>query len=602
MSRTKNSNQSVSLNLVLQFPLLRTMRLIWQSGAQWVMALGGLLFLRGGLPILLLYLTKRLIDAIVQKEESYLLIVILAIMGIVSLLVNFSQSLEEWVSEAQSQVVGDYTYSLIHQKSIEVDLEDYENPQYYNKFQRAIQEASYRPAKVVKSIALLSQNTVSFLALSGVLLSLQAGIALILILAVLPNSWLRLRISRQMHQWQYQNILKERLANYYHWILTHYWLAKEIRLFGLGQLFISRFRYLRSQLRKEKIEVSTRYICLDLLTQFCATGAVFGAYGLIIYQTVKGSISIGSLVMYSQALGALQNAFQGISRSLTELYNDNLFLANFYEFLDLKAKRVSPKFPEEFPSPIRNGVIFEQVYYQYHNSQRKALKGINLSIRPGEVIALVGENGSGKTTLTKLLSRLYDPTEGKIMIDGIDLSQFDLVNLRQNISVIFQDYGKYNLSVKENIGLGNLTQEFDLEHIISVAQEAGADDFISQLPKEYETLLGNLFEGGEELSIGQWQKIALARALLRNSQIIILDEPTSALDPKAEFALFEKFRQLLKDQIAILISHRLATVRMADCIYVLDKGLIVEKGSHEELMQKDGIYHHLFDIQSRHYR
>jgi ATP-binding cassette subfamily B protein len=561
-----------------------------------------LLFLRGGLPVLLLYLTKRLIDAIVQKEDSYSLIVILAIMGTVSLLVNFSQSLEEWVSEAQSQVVGDYTYSLIHQKSIEVDLEDYENPDYYNKFQRAIQEASYRPAKVVKSIALLGQNMVSCLALSGVLLSLQAGITLILIVAVLPNSWLHLQVSRQMHQWQYQNILKERLTNYYHWILTHDWLAKEIRLFGLGKLFINRFRRLRYQLRTEKIAVSTRYIGWDILTQFCATGAVFGAYGLIVYQAVKGSISVGSLVMYYQAFGALQTAFQGILRSLTELYNDNLFLANLYEFLDLPPKRVSPAYPQAFPSPLRKGVVFEQVDYQYPNSQRQALREINLSIRPGEVIALVGENGSGKTTLTKLLSRLYDPSEGRIMIDGIDLSQFDLVNLRQNISVIFQDYGKYNLSVKENIGLGNLPQEFDLEQIIPVAKEAGADDFIRKLPQDYETLLGNLFEGGEELSIGQWQKIALARALLRNSQIIILDEPTSALDPKAEFAFFDKFRQLLKDQIAILISHRLATVRMADCIYVLDKGMIVEKGSHEELIRKNGIYHHLFEIQSRHYR
>lgn len=602
MSRKRNITQNLPGKTVFQIPLLRTLRLVRNSSLLWALTLGGLFLIRGGTPILLLYLTKRLIDAITEKENVYSLIAILAITGIVNLIINFSQSLEEWVTEAQSQSVTDYTYSLIHQKSVEVDLEDYENPDYYNRFQRAIQEAAYRPTKVVKSIILLGQNAVSLLALSGVLLSLQAEIALILILAVLPNSWLRLRLSRQMYQWEYKNILRERLANYYHWILTHDWLAKEIRLFGLGSLFINRFRHLRSKLRQEKLQVATRYIGWNLLTHVCASGAVFIAYGLIVYQTIRGTISLGSLVMYYQAFGSLQNAVQGVLSSLMELYKDNLFLANLYEFLDLKPKQVNFPYPQIFPSPIRQSIIFEQVGYQYANSQCKALKEINLSIHPGEVIALVGENGSGKTTLTKLLSRLYDPTEGKITIDGIELSQFDPIALRQQISVIFQDYGKYNLSVRENIGLGNISQEFNLAKIIPIAKEVGVDDFISRLPQEYETLLGKLFEGGEELSIGQWQKIALARALLRDSQIIILDEPTSALDPKAEFAFFEKFRQLLRNQIAILISHRLATVRMADCIYVLDKGSIVEKGNHEELIQKRGIYSHLFDIQSRHYR
>ncbi|MEA5536902.1 ABC transporter ATP-binding protein [Crocosphaera sp. XPORK-15E] len=582
-------------------PLLRTLLLLWESSRKWAIALGGLLLIRGGLPVLFIYLSKRLIDGIIQKENAQFLVILLMITGIINLISQFSQALEEWVSDAQALVVSDYTYDLIHQKSVEVDLEDYENPDYYNKFQRAIQEAAYRPTKVVKSLALLGQNTLSFLAFCGLLLSLQGGIAFVLVLAILPNSWLRLRVSRQMHRWQYKNILKERLANYYHWILTHDWLAKEIRLFELGSLFITRFHRLRSQLRREKLQVATRYIVWDFFSQMCATGAVFGSYGLIVYQTVKGEISVGSLVMYYQAFGGLQKTFQGVLSSLTELYNDNLFLANLYEFLDLKPKQVNPIFPAFFPCPIRQGIVFEKISYNYSNSPRQALKEINLTIRPGEVIALVGENGSGKTTLTKLLSRLYDPTEGRITIDGIDLRQFDLANLRRQISVIFQDYGKYNLSVKENIGLGNLEQGLASTEISTSAKEAGADEFIHRLPQEYETLLGNLFEGGEELSIGQWQKIALARALFRNSQIIILDEPTSALDPKAESAFFEKFRQLLKNQMAILISHRLSTVRMADCIYVLDQGAIVEKGNHEHLIQQGGIYSHLFDLQSRHY-
>jgi ATP-binding cassette subfamily B protein len=306
---------------MILMPLLRTLRLLWKSSRKWTIALGGLLLIRGGLPVLFIYLSKRLIDGIIQKENAQFLVIILMITGIINLISQFSQSLEEWVSDAQSLVVSDYTYDLIHQKSVEVDLEDYENPDYYNKFQRAIQEAAYRPTKVVKSLALLGQNTVSFVAFCGLLLSLQGGIAFVLVLAILPNSWLRLRVSRQMHRWQYHNILKERLANYYHWILTHDWLAKEIRLFELGSLFITRFHRLRSQLRRERLQVATRYIVWDFFSQMCATGAVFGAYGLIVYQTVKGEISVGSLVMYYQAFGALQKAFQGVLSSLTELYN-----------------------------------------------------------------------------------------------------------------------------------------------------------------------------------------------------------------------------------------------------------------------------------------
>jgi ATP-binding cassette subfamily B protein len=312
-------------------------------------------------------------------------------------------------------------------------------------------------------------------------------------------------------------------------------------------------------------------------------------------------LRLGDLVLYYQALQRGQGNIKGLLNSLSGLYEDNLFLANLYEFLDIKPKLIDPPNPKPIPHPMKTGIEFKNVGFQYSTTTRKALKNINLTIKPGEVVALVGENGSGKTTLIKLLCRLYDPTQGRITIDGIDLSQFKTEELRRQISVIFQDYAKYHFTAQENIWLGNIDLPPQSDSIIKAAKRSGADDVITKLPKGYDTILGKLFDKGEELSIGQWQKVALARAFLRDSQLIVLDEPTSAMDPKAEYEVFEKFRQLIKNQSAILISHRLSTVKMADRIYVMDNGTIVEGGTHEELMKLSGTYAHLFEIQASQY-
>lgn len=306
--------------------------------------------------------------------------------------------------------------------------------------------------------------------------------------------------------------------------------------------------------------------------------------------------------MYYQAVQRGQDAFRGLWNGLSNLYEDNLFLFNLHEFLDLKPKIAEPLHPKPLPQLRQIGIKLEQVSFQYPSSTRKGLENISLTIRPGEVVALVGENGAGKTTLIKLLCRLYDPTEGSISFEGVPLHQFTTTDLRRQISVVFQDYAKYHLTAKENIWFGNIDRPPDEGQIEEAARKAGADSVIAGLPKGYETMLGNWFEDGEELSIGQWQKIALARAFLRDAQLIILDEPTSALDAQAEAEVFEKFRQLTKGRSAILISHRLSTVKMADHIYVLEKGRIVESGTHDELMQLGSKYAHLFEIQAQHYR
>jgi ATP-binding cassette subfamily B protein len=603
------TNKALKLKIQRALRLGRALRLVWESGSGWTIASVAVLVVQAILPLLSFYLMKLVVDAVTtgiatsDKGAAFGQVAFLiGLAGIVTLVSHLCGSIEELVSEAQAQVVTDYMYSLLHAKCIEADLENYENPQYYNTFQRALDEASFRPTNVLKGLLQIGQNGVSLLALIGLLFSLHWSIAVILIVAVLPGTLIRLRYADQMYQWQRQKTRTERLANYFHWMLTEEWFAKEIRLFDLGSVFAGRFRNLRYQLHQEKLKIARNHSVTRLVTQTSSTLAVFGSYAFIAYRTVQGAITLGDLVMYHQVFQRVQGSFQGMLSSLTGLYSDNLFLSNLYEFLDLKPKVVEPVHPKLVPRPMQIGIVFNHVSFQYATSNRTALKDITLTIRPGEVVALVGENGSGKTTLIKLLCRLYDPGTGSITLDGIDLREFETTALRREISVIFQDYAKYNLTARDNIWFGNIGCLPTHEGIEVAARRSGADEVITKLPQSYETILGNLFEGGEELSIGQWQKVALARAFLRNSQVIILDEPTSAIDPKAEYEVFKKFRQLIKGQAAILISHRLSTVKMADRIYVMAEGKIVESGTHDELMQLGSKYAHLFETQAQHYR
>ncbi|MGA9350204.1 MAG: ABC transporter ATP-binding protein, partial [Anaerolineae bacterium] len=478
----------------------------------------------------------------------------------------------------------------------------YESPQYYDTLHRAQQEAPFRPTRILNGLVQVAQSGVSLLAMAGLLFSFHWGVAAILFVGVIPGVLVQLRYAGKMYRWQRQRTSAERRSWYFNWLLTGGMYAKEIRLFGLGSLFIRRFRDLRVQLRREKLEIATRRSVAELAAQASAGLAVFGSFIFIAYQAVQGTITLGDLVMYYQAFQRGQGYLRGVLSGLAGLYEDNLFLSNLYEFLDLKPRVVEPAHPKPVPQPMQAGIVFDRVSFQYPAGTRKVLEDITLTVRPGEVVALVGENGSGKTTLVKLLCRLYDPADGVITLDGMDLRQFEAAALRREISVIFQDYAQYHLTARENIWFGNLDLPPDDERIIAAAQQSGADDVIARLPQGYETTLGRWFEDGEELSIGEWQIIALARAFLRNTQIIVLDEPTSALDAKAEYKVFQKIRQLAEGRTAVLISHRFSTVRMADRIYVLNDGRVIESGSHDELVHLGGTYAHLFEIQAQPYR
>ncbi|MEL6578470.1 MAG: ABC transporter ATP-binding protein [Cyanobacteria bacterium J06621_12] len=585
------------------------LRLVWQSSPGWTIARLVLVVFQGLLPLAMIYLAKLIIDTVTlnlraaEPSEVFAQVLPLIIMaGAATILNSLSQSLTELVNTAHSQKVTDYMQGIIHAKSVEADLEYYENAKYHDALQRAQQEAPYRPPQILNRLAQVGQNSISLVAMVGLLVSLHWGIIGILLVATLPAVFVRTKFSKIFYNWQRRRTQLERQSVYLGWMLTNEQFAKEVRLFDLGGWFSQEYRQIRHQLYQEKLSISSKRTLAFFLSQAFAGALVFSVFGYIIYQTIEGALLLGDLVLYYQALQRGQNNLRLTLSNVSGLYEDNLFLANLYEFLDLKPRVIDPEQPKPMPLKIKRGIEFKNVNFSYADSAREALIDINLTIKPGETIALVGENGSGKTTLIKLLCRLYDPISGSISVDGVDLKLFKIADLRRQVSVIFQDYAKYHFSAEENIRLGNIDVPPKDKDIYRAAMESGAHDVVTRLPQGYDTVLGKLFDSGEELSIGQWQKVALARAFLRDSQVIVLDEPTSAMDPKAEYEIFKKFRELIKDQSAVLITHRLSTVKMADRIYVMDGGKIIESGTHDELMQLQQSYANLFETQAQNYR
>lgn len=587
----------------------RALRFVWQAGPGWAISSLALVFIQGLLPLLALYLMKLIVDGVIfalgaaDKTAAFDEVMILILLaGGVALLNAILRLLGNYVREAQSLKVTEYMYGILHAKSTAVDLAYYENPHYLDTLHRAQQEGPYRPTRILDGLIQFARSGISLLAMAGLLFSFHWLLTMLLFAAAIPGVLVRLKFSKKLYSWQRERTSAERKADYFSWLLTGYGHAKEIRLFDLGGLITNWFDKLHAQLRREKLEIVKKRSAGELAAEFCGLLAVFGSLSLIAYRTVNGVITLGDMVMYFQAFQRGFSFLREMLAGMAGLYEDNLFLVNLYEFLDLKPEVKEPLNPLPVPKPLQRGVVFNRVNFHYPTGQKRVLKNISLALNPGEVVALVGENGSGKTTLIKLLCRLYDPVQGVITLDGIDLRRMQTSALRREISVIFQDYAQYHLTARENIWFGNTAAAAGHERMTAVARQAGAHEIIRSLPQGYNTVLGNSFEGGEELSIGEWQKIALARAFWRESQIIILDEPTSAMDAKGEYEVFKGIRRLLKNRTAILISHRFSTVRMADRIFVFEKGSIIERGTHEDLMKTGRKYANMFEKQARHYR
>ena len=602
-------NEKIQKKLKTALHLKEALRLVWKSGPKWTISSIALYVIQGLLPLLSLYLMKLVVDAVaaglIAPDKAAVFKEVFFYIGLsagVVLAGALFATLAGLVASVQSLVVTDYVQDILHSKSIEMDLEYYENSEYFDTLHRAQKQAPFRPTNIVRGLAGVGQSGIAILGIAGLLFALHWALIPILFFSALPAVFIRIIYANKMYDWERSQTPSHRWINYLNSIITSDVYAKEVRLFGLGSLFKKDYGDLRKLLRKEVVEIISKRSFSDLVSQTVTTMAIFGSFAFIAYGTILGTSTIGDLVMLYQALQRGQNYLRQMLLSLSGLYEDNLFLADLHEFLNLEPKIGEPTHPKTIPKPIQKEIVFDRVGFKYPTGTREVLKDISMTIRPGEKVALVGGNGTGKTTLVKLLCRLYDPSSGRITIDGIDIREFEKRALRGEISVVFQDYAKYHFTARKNIWLGNIDTSSDHKKIVEAAQFAGADEVINSLPNGYDTLLGKRFEKGEELSIGEWQKVALARAFMREAQIIILDEPTSALDAKAEFEVFKRFNKLAEGKTAILISHRLSSVRMVDKIYVLDEGRIIESGTHDELIRNNETYHQLFETQAQYYR
>lgn len=594
-------------------PFIQTLRyalsFVWQSSPS--LAVGSIVVrvIQGLLPLAVLYLTKLLIDAVteglkVPSQDASLtpITTILAGLAVAAVIGAMLTVVSSLISRIHAQVVTDHMHALLQAKSVEVDLEYYENARYQDTLHRAQQEAPYRPTSILNSLLQFGQDGISLLAMAGILWWLHWAVIPVLALTAIPYFFVRLQQSNRLFAWERERTPLERKAWYVNMLLTQAAAAKEVRLFDLGPRLREWFREARTVLRRERIALERRWALAGLAAQIVGVAGVFGVYSFVAVRTFQGLLTVGDLVMFFQAIQRASGFLEGLGWSVSNLYESNLFLTTLHEFLAIRSKLPEAVRPRPFPSSLGQGIAFEQVSFQYPHEERVAVRDFTFTIKPGEHVAFVGANGAGKTTLVKLLCRLYDPTSGRITIDGVDLRDYAIADVRKAVSGIFQDFVKFQFSAKDNISLGANASEIALPMIVQAARQAGAHEAIERLPKGYESLLGKLFDGGHELSIGEWQKVALARAVLRNSQILILDEPTSAMDAKAEAELFARFHELAQGRTAILISHRLSTVKMADRIFVVDRGQIVEQGTHDDLMSHQGLYASLFLTQAQHYQ
>jgi ATP-binding cassette subfamily B protein len=590
-------------------PFKRALQFVWKSAPGLTTFRFVLALLKSVFPVAMLYLTKLTIDAVTANVKAHNLSqafgevsFYIGLTILVSWLSVLCNTLAELVRQRQNLRVNEFMYDLLQSQSLAMDLEYYENPQYYDVLYRAQSEAQSRPMSILDSLMNVALSFLSLAFMGALLFAVHWAIPLLLLAATVPSNLVRLKFSKAMYLWQRQSTPEGRKSDYFNEALTTQAYAKEIRLFDLGALFKKSFLEIFRKLRHERMKLLTQQSVAGFVIEILSTAMLYGFYGYCAYRALHGAITLGDLVMYFQAYQGVLGRFQQIMSGLTDLHQHRLYLGNLFEFLDMRPKLVDPPHPRPLPCPLQRGLAFERVSFQYPLSRRQALDEVSLRIRPGEVVAFVGENGAGKTTLIKLLCRLYEPTTGRITIDGIDIRDFNLAELRRQFSVIFQDYVHYPLTAKENIWFGNIDLPSNNGRIQAAGHEAGIDPVIAGLPEGYETMLGKRFGKGEELSTGEWQKIALARAFFRQAPIIVLDEPTSAMDARAEYELFERFRRLIKNQTAILISHRFSTVQMADCIYVLEHGRITESGSHEELLYRNGTYARLYEMQARKYQ
>jgi ATP-binding cassette subfamily B protein len=599
---------SLTTRLTTALRLRRALQLVFTAAPRWTLCSLALVAVQGLLPLAALLLLKQIVDlltlAVATPEPGQFAAVALwiALAGVVALLTALVGSLDAYAAEAQSLAVADHVADILHARSVAVDLSYYETPAFHDTFHQAQQQAPYRPASIVTALKQTAQHTLTLLGIAGLLFTFHWGVGLALFAAAAPAALARLGASRRRLRFQQEHAEGERLGWYYHWLLTSAEYARDMRLLGIGGVFAERYRELRAGLRAGHLAVTRARVRGDLLAQGAATLVLFGTLSFMAYGAVQGVLTVGLIVMYFQAYQRALASLQGVLQGLASLYEDNLFLRQFHEFLDLPAPVEQGGGRLDVPNTPTSGLVCRGVTFAYPSRGEPVLCDIDLDVGPGEIVALVGVNGAGKSTLVKLLCRLYAPSAGTIAWGGVSLADLDPKAWRRQISVVSQDVPRFEVTVADNIRFGDVGKTARGEEFAPAVAKAGLTATLARLPAGLDTLLGTRFRDGHELSVGEWQRLALARAWFRDGQLLILDEPTSALDPLAEASLIDSLRSIIGKRSALIISHRLSTVQLADRIYVLERGRIVEQGRHAELLGGGGRYARLYRAQADRYQ
>jgi ATP-binding cassette subfamily B protein len=497
--------------------------------------------------------------------------------------------------------LGHHINTQIIRKALTLDLQYFEDSNFYDQLQNARREADTRALGIINGAFMVVQNIITLASFAALLVVFNPWITLLLFGATVPAFIAQGRFSRLYFRLLTWRAPEFRRMNYIEHVLTVDSSVKEVKLFGLGEPLLARYSETFWQFFHEDYALARRRSLISLGWGLLAQLSYYIAYAWIIFVAVSGRITLGGMTLYLSLFRQSQGTVQGLFDNINRLYENGLFMDNLFGFLALTPLMQQQPGVGSFRN-VSQGLEFRNVSFRYPGRSDWALQNINLSIPPGQKVALVGPNGAGKTTLIKLLTRLYDPTEGEIYLNGRDLREYDPDELHRKIGVIFQDFVRYQLSVRENIGFGQIESLDDNERVAYAAERGGADDVVAELPKGMDTMLGRWFEDGHELSGGQWQKVAISRAFMRDSEVLVLDEPTAALDAEREYEIFRRFRDLTEGKIAVLISHRFSTVRMADRIVVIEHGTITEHGTHAELLDHGGTYARLFELQAEGYR
>jgi len=615
-----------------QFAALRhvlpLLKLVWKTHRGYTSAIIILRLLQAFIPVATLWVGKLIIDTVVAaqttRDYSRLWRLVLIEIGIV-----VASDVLSRVSTLFESLLGDlfsnYTSIRLMEHAATLDLYHFEDPSFYDQLERARRQTTNRIGLLALLLG-MGSAILTLTSLSVALFVYSPWLLLLLVASVLPSFFGETRMASLAYSLLFSWTPERRQLDYLRYLGASDATAKEVQMFGLSRWIVDRYRALSERYYQENKKLSIKRAFVSSGLSFIGNLGYYTAYAVILYRAVQGSITLGSLTFLAGSFARSRDLIRSLLINASDIYSQSLYVKDLFDFFEMKPSIVSRPDARTVPQPIRDGFVFENVGFRYPGSDAWAVRNVSFHLRPGERIALVGENGAGKTTLTKLLARLYDPSEGRILLDGLDLRDYDLASVRQAIGVIFQDFVRYDLRFDENIGIGEVNKVrsyLDLarngdrepqveasapqngsvpEPIVTAADKSLAASLLPRFPEKYRQMLGRRFDGGVELSGGEWQKVALARAYMRDAQVLILDEPTAALDARAEYEVFTRFSELVSGRMAVIISHRFSTVRVADRIIVLKNGSVVEDGTHAELITRDGLYSELFTLQAEGYR